>query len=267
MDKQVQCSTAVRVQDHWIKQPGLLLSERGARSGARSGAMVCNTMELAREATAMQQGVTESHLVDPARRLLLAKSLEQERPHNFLVHSEMWIPQTVDNRRTETRRPEEREKRRRLRLEYQGVLNWHACKQVLEGRTLGKARPQRGISITYKKECQKLGLNITTTSGCALGLKHPAIGNLVGQHWRIASTSKRLLDRVTHSCQEDHQHHEAGSSYITFGVGFPDSLARSACGARLWNLLLVRQKCQSGRTEKVSRVPADRCLEERVGTF
>ena len=146
MDKQVQCSTAVRVQDHWIKQPGLLLSERGARSGARSGAMVCNTMELAREATAMQQGVTESHLVDPARRLLLAKSLEQERPHNFLVHSEMWIPPTVDNRRTETRRPEEREKRRRLRP---GIP-----------RSFELARVQTGLGGTYAGKGQTTAWNL-----------------------------------------------------------------------------------------------------------
>ena len=60
-------------------------------------------------------------------------------------------------------------------------------------------------------------------------MRHPVSGKLVAQKWRIASTSKRLLDRITLSCQGGHQHHETGNSYHTFGIPFPDALARRLC--------------------------------------
>ena len=37
------------------------------------------------------------------------------------------------------------------------------------------------------------------------------------------------MDRITLSCQGGHQHHETGNSYHTFGILFPDALARRVC--------------------------------------
>ena len=76
---------------------------------------------------------------------------------------------------------------------------------------------------------QELCLNTTTATGCALGVKHPFSGKLVGQRWIIASSSKRFLDRITLSCQGAHQHHEIMNSYHTLGIPFPDTLARRVC--------------------------------------
>ena len=60
-------------------------------------------------------------------------------------------------------------------------------------------------------------------------MRHRCSGELVAQKWRIASSSKRLLARITLSCQGGHQHHETGNSYHTFGIPFPDALARRVC--------------------------------------
>ena len=69
----------------------------------------------------------------------------------------------------------------------------------------------------------------TTATGCSLGVRHPFSGKLVAQKWRIASTSKRLLDRISLSCQGGHQHHETVNCYHTLGIPFPDALARRVC--------------------------------------
>ena len=69
-------------------------------------------------------------------------------------------------------------------------------------------------SYFYTRRDRELGLKTTTTTGCAL-VNHLFSDKLVGQRWRIASTSQRLLDRVTLSCQGEHHHHEAWNSYHT----------------------------------------------------
>ena len=80
-----------------------------------------------------------------------------------------------------------------------------------------------------QKGIRELCLKTTTATGCSLGVRHPFSSKLVALKWRIASTSKRLLDRITLSCQGGHQHHEAGNSYHTLGIPFPDALARRVC--------------------------------------
>ena len=74
MDEQVRCSTAGPAWDHLIKQPRLVLAEKGAHSGAR---------------VAQHHGGTRKkrncHLVDPARRHLqeVAKSVGASKTHNI----------------------------------------------------------------------------------------------------------------------------------------------------------------------------------------
>ena len=70
----------------------------------------------------------------------------------------------------------------------------------------------------------------TTATRCALVVKKNFFsGKLVGQRWRIASASKRLLERITLSCQGGHQHHEIMIGYPTLGIPFPDAPARRVC--------------------------------------
>ena len=82
---------------------------------------------------------------------------------------------------------------------------------------------------------REVGLEFTTASGCALGVKHPRAGKLFGRRCQFRFTSKQHLDRVTLSCKGDHQRHEAGSTFVTFGIPFSDALAKRPCGALLNN--------------------------------
>ena len=133
---------------------------------------MCNTMEeLAGKETATKLGGTGSHLVDPARRRIIARSLEQAR----LRH--LWSSLrcgSVDNRRTETQKHTEREMKRRPQQEYQGALELARVQAGLGG-DVHRDWPDQCAAWNLDflpAGMRDLGLKTATTSACALGVKH-----------------------------------------------------------------------------------------------
>ena len=115
---------------------------------------------------------------------------------------------------------------------------------------MGRVRSTLRVNLDFIQEGMRdLELKTTTTSVCTLGVKHPPDGKLVGKRWRIASTSKRLLDRVTLSCSGDHQHHEGGSTNTTCGVLFlmpwPD-----VCVEHFWRIHQEKKRHWDERCEE-----------------
>ena len=109
----------------------------------------------------------------------------------ILLHTTTDCKQLSDGR-TETDRT--REERRRQQ-EHKGALEL-ARVQIRLGtrRSLGMVHVQRGIFLK-QEGMRELGLESTTTTGCALGVQHLFTGKLHGQRWRLASASTRLLDK------------------------------------------------------------------------
>ena len=107
------------------------------------------------------------------------------------------------------------------------LLNRHACKLDLrETYTQKKTDQCSAWKLDFVQDrMQELGLKPRTP-----GEKYPRTCKQVGQQWHTASTSKRPLDRVTLSCEGEHQHHESGN---TFGAPFPHALDRRMCSALL----------------------------------
>ena len=104
-EKQVTHRTAGSAWDHLSERPRLVLAEIGAHTGAR----MCSTMqELAGTKNATKLGGTDSHLTDPTRRRLLAKTLEQERTrhlwHSPRRGSYCTPARTVNNAQQQTQR-------------------------------------------------------------------------------------------------------------------------------------------------------------------
>ena len=151
---------------------------------------------------------------------------------NFHVLSQLDMVMKMEhNTLTTAQKQTEREKMRRLQQECKGALEL-ARLQIGLGGDVHWEWPDQCAAWNLdfiQKGVRELCLDTTTAAGCALGVKHPFSGKLVGQRWRIASTSKRLLDRITLSCQGGHQHHEIMNSYHTLGIPFPDALARRVC--------------------------------------
>ena len=168
---------------------------------------MCNTMqELSGTKNAIKLGGTGNHLSDTTLRRPLAKTLEQERPRHLWFSLRCGscctpVPTSTTNRRPQ--KQTEREKRRRLQQEYKGALEL-ARWQIGLGGDVHWEWPDQCAAWNLdfiQKGMRELCLKTTTATGCSLGVRHPFSGKLVAQKWRIASTSKRLLDRITLSCQ------------------------------------------------------------------
>ena len=136
--------------------------------------------EIAGTKNATELGGTGSHLIDPTCRRLLGKTLEQERPRH-LWFSPRCGPyctpaRAVNNTRTNTHQQTEREKRRRLQQE---------CKGAFE-----LARLQNDVHWDWPDQCAAWNLEFlqegmrepcletTTTTGCALRVKHSFFGEI-----------------------------------------------------------------------------------------
>ena len=66
---------------------------------------------------------------------------------------------------------------------------------------------------------------------CSWSETPPFQENCLNNDGDLHPRQKRLLDRITLSCQGGHQHHETGDSYHTLGIPFPEALARRFCRA------------------------------------
>ena len=171
---------------------------------------------------------TGIHLIDSTSRRLLAKTLEQERPPTSLAQSKMRIllhtstdgAQPSDGR---TKTDRTREEETFHNKDTKELLNWHECTWDLEETSIGMARSMCSVDSSFKtRKCAKVMSEKPQQ-------RQDFSWKVVGQRWRIASTSKRRLDRHTLSCQGERQHHETGNSYHTLGIPFPD--ARRVCFA------------------------------------
>ena len=107
-------------------------------------------------------------------------------------------------------------------------MNWQDCKLDSEETYWEWPDHCAAWNLYFiQKRYARTVSDTTTATGCTLGVKHPFSSKLVGQRWKIASTSKKLLDRITLSCQGGH--HEIKNSYHTLGIPFPDALVRRIC--------------------------------------
>ena len=119
--------------------------------------------------------------------LLVTKSLEQDKPQHLWFSLRCGsLLQNITVGTTVGRKNRKKRNTRRRAAHNRNTkhpLDWHACKKELEEKYTGNGSisAQRGISIFIQEGMQELGLKTTTPSGCALGVKHPRTGKLVGR--------------------------------------------------------------------------------------
>ena len=176
-----------------------------------------------------------SRLSDSKHRWSLKETLELDRLVHlwFKLRCAPYCTAAYEERilQTDAQRKAEQGRRRRIQTECRGALDLARVLLKIGGH----------VHCEWLEHCsawdldfvkfgmEDLELRSTVIAGCALGVKHTVSRRLVGQRWRSPPTDDRLLDRLTIMCQGEHQHHEAGHHFRTFGVFFPDALARRAC--------------------------------------